>query len=192
MAEKAVQTLRSGGPKPAGLIHDMHIAGVFRGPEMKSRQVCTGGSTTQMCYCPIVANWYLEAPLCNQKEGAAGMLLGYRVKGDHAGHSPEGFRPTSLVELIEREQFTYLILFGVMTSIAAVALLWPPSHQHDVHERSGTDPRNIMSRGRSAQPGHGCGGILIGLSGGFWVCCLIVSIEPCLVFTRWLGAMQIN
>jgi putative ABC transport system permease protein len=34
-----------------------------------------------------------------------------------------GLRTTSLVELIEREQFTYLVLFAVMTCIAGVALL---------------------------------------------------------------------
>jgi putative ABC transport system permease protein len=34
-----------------------------------------------------------------------------------------GVRTTSLVELIEREQFTYLLLFGVMTCIAAISLL---------------------------------------------------------------------
>jgi putative ABC transport system permease protein len=34
-----------------------------------------------------------------------------------------GLRAESLVELIEREQFTYLLMFGVMTCVAAVALI---------------------------------------------------------------------
>ncbi len=134
-AEKAVlrKTLQSPSPEPAipeGLYtRTCTIAGVFRGPEKEEKPTSylhwwLDNMDVLLPYQVALA-WYLEAPP-NQKEGASSVMLLVdnidAVKETTQAIRQEGFQPTSLMELIEREQFTYLILFGVMTSIAAVAL----------------------------------------------------------------------
>ena len=72
------------------------------------------------------ADWFFEAP-ANQKKGLGSALLEVddieAVKDTVAEVRKLGLRPTSLVELIERHQFTVLLMFGAMTCIAGVALL---------------------------------------------------------------------
>ena len=63
----------------------------------------------------------------NQKYGVQRVMVEVdnieSVKETAAAITAMGLSATSLVDLIEREQFTYLILFGAMTCIAGVALL---------------------------------------------------------------------
>jgi putative ABC transport system permease protein len=72
------------------------------------------------------ADWFFEAP-SNQKVGVGSAIVEVddidAVKETVAEVRKLGLRTTSLVELIEREQFTYQLMFGVMTCIAGVALL---------------------------------------------------------------------
>jgi putative ABC transport system permease protein len=70
--------------------------------------------------------WHFESP-ANRTYGVQRVMVEVdnieSVKETAAAITAMGLNATSLVELIEREQFTYLILFGAMTCIAGVALL---------------------------------------------------------------------
>lgn len=70
--------------------------------------------------------WFFEAAT-NRKNGLQRVMLETdsieSVKETTAAIKTLGLDSRSLVELIEREQFTYLILFGVMTCIAGVAMM---------------------------------------------------------------------
>ena len=74
----------------------------------------------------VAENWHFESP-ANRRFGVQRVMVEVdnieTVKETAAAITAMGLHPTSLVELIEREQFTYLLLFGVMTCIAGVALL---------------------------------------------------------------------
>jgi putative ABC transport system permease protein len=105
-----------------------------------------------------------------------------------------GMRTTSLVELIEREQFTYILLFTVMNSIAAVALLVSAlgiinTMLMSVLERT----REIgVMKAVGARHGHIQAiflveGALIGLVGG--VLGLVVSWSASLPTDAWLRSM---
>lgn len=74
----------------------------------------------------IAKEWFFEAPT-NREAGLQSVMMEAdsteTVKETGAAIATLGLESRSLVELIEQEQFTYLLLFGVMTCIAGVALL---------------------------------------------------------------------
>jgi putative ABC transport system permease protein len=112
------------------LTRDFTIVGVVRGPSGPSepRSYLDWWMDTADVVLPVrtATELFFEVP-ANREAGLPRAMVEADapedVKEVTRAVSALGLRATSLVELIEREQFTYLLLFAVMSCIAAVALL---------------------------------------------------------------------
>jgi putative ABC transport system permease protein len=128
------KTLRApDAPKPAveaGTTREFTIVGVLRSPgPMDPRNNYLNWWTESVdVVLPVPAAVDLFFTLPANREGGLPRVL---IEADSSENVKEvtreigalGLRTTSLVELIEREQFTYIVMFAVMTCIAGVALL---------------------------------------------------------------------
>ncbi len=129
--QKTLQPPPKQAPEPVvTYTKTLTITGVIRGPSKDDKGPAYLhwwlDDTDVLVPYRTMADWYFQAS-ANQKEGAGDAMVQTddmdAVKETAESIRQLGLRTTSLVELIEREQFTYLLLFGVMTSIAGVALL---------------------------------------------------------------------
>jgi putative ABC transport system permease protein len=116
--------------EPQTLTKEFEIVGVMRGyakDEHRANYLDWWQDDVDVVLPPDTAKaWFFEsAP--RRKYGVQRALVEVdsidSVKETTAAITGMGLASNSLVDMIEREQFTYILLFGVMTCIAGVALL---------------------------------------------------------------------
>lgn len=121
---------QSPAPESGVFVKEFKIAGVIRSGTKEERRPAYFDwwldEVDVVLPAHVALEWFFDAP-ANRESGLQRLMVEAdsidAVKPTSAEIVALGLGTTSLVELIEREQFTYTLMGGVMTCIAGVALL---------------------------------------------------------------------
>jgi putative ABC transport system permease protein len=119
-------TTRPGARKEVVVTGDFTVRGVLRGPTDEENTGRWSGNHDLLVAPAAAQDLFYQAP-AHRQEGVGSVTVEVdsvdNVKEVSQHLRQRGLRPYTLVELIEREQFIYLLVFTAMTVVAGVALL---------------------------------------------------------------------